>query len=186
MDGLVPRAKIVAFRGDYYRLRAPKVRNLIYPVPDPDFPFLGVHLTRMIDGTIECGPNAVFSFKREGYSRTAFSPTDAWDALTFSGTRRFFAQHWKKGWREYRRAFSKSLFLNTLRRLAPSLEPEDLAPARSGVRALALSPDGELLDDFVFLETDRAVHVLNAPSPAATACLAIGRQIAQKIVEKKQ
>ena len=186
MDGLQPRARIVAFRGDYYHLLVPKVRNLVYPVPDPDFPFLGVHFTRMTDTSVECGPNAVFSFKREGYSRTAFSLSDAWDALSFSGTRRFFAKHWKKGLREYRRAFSKKLFHQTLRRLIPSLTPDELAPARSGVRALALSPDGELLDDFVFLETERAVHVLNAPSPAATACLAIGKNIAEKILQKPE
>ncbi len=184
MDGLNPEARIVAFRGDYYRLLVPKVRHLIYPVPDPDFPFLGVHFTRMTNGETECGPNAVFSFKREGYSRSSFSFSDAWNALSFSGTRRFFAQYWQKGLREYRRAFSQKLFHKTLRRLVPSLQANELAPARSGVRALALAPNGELLDDFVFIETERSVHVLNAPSPAATAALAIGRQIAEKILNK--
>lgn len=181
MDGLKPKARIVGFRGDYYDL-APGarhlVRNLIYPVPDPQFPFLGVHFTRMVHGGVECGPNAVFTFDREGYGRTDFSLRDTAAALGYGGTWRFFGRHWRYGYMEYRRAFSKQLFLKTLQRLMPSLSAEHLVPGRSGVRAMALGPDGQMLDDFVFEQTENALHVLNAPSPAATACLAIGDTLA--------
>jgi len=176
LDGLETDLRIVPFRGDYYEL-APhartKVRNLVYPVPDPQFPFLGVHFTRMHDGSVECGPNAVFSFKREGYSKTAFRWADTAEALGFSGTWRLFARHWRYGLGEYRRAFHKPSFLAALRRLMPSLEGTDLVPGRAGVRAQALRPDGSLEDDFVLMRSRRSVHALNVPSPAATASLAI-------------
>lgn len=179
-EGLRPSARIVGFRGDYYELvpaAKHKVRNLIYPVPNPDVPFLGVHFTRMTDGRTECGPNAVFTFKREGYGKTDFNLRDSWEALTFGGTWKLFFSHMRFGIEEYRRAFSKRLFLKTLQRLIPDMQLHDLEPGRAGVRAMALGPDGAMLDDFVFEMTDHSVHVLNAPSPAATACLAIGEEI---------
>tara|TARA_R110002049_G_scaffold177901_3_gene345130 strand:- start:7412 stop:8674 length:1263 start_codon:yes stop_codon:yes gene_type:complete len=174
--------QIVGFRGDYYDLSEQgmhKVKNLIYPVPNPAFPFLGVHFTRMIEGGVECGPNAVFTFKREGYNKTDFDLKDTVDALTYMGTWRLFAKHWKFGLDEYRRAFSKALFLKTLQKLIPSLTMEDLVPGRAGVRAMALGPDGEMIDDFKIEYKDNAIHVLNAPSPAATACMAIGMDITE-------
>ena len=180
MDGLRPKLRIVPFRGDYYNLtRAArqKVRDLIYPVPRPDLPFLGVHYTRMTDGEVECGPNAVFSFAREGYSKTAFNSRDIRSALGYSGTWRLFGKHWRYGLGEYRRAFSKAAFLKQLQGLIPSLQPHDIVPGRCGIRAQALDPQGNLLDDFHFEGTDRSLHVLNAPSPAATACLAIADEI---------
>lgn len=174
--------QIVGFRGDYYDLSEQgmhKVKNLIYPVPNPAFPFLGVHFTRMIEGGVECGPNAVFTFKREGYNKTDFDLKDTVDALTYAGTWKLFAKHWKFGLDEYRRAFSKALFLKTLQKLIPSLTMEDLVPGRAGVRAMALGPDGEMIDDFKIEYKDKAIHVLNAPSPAATACMAIGMDITE-------
>lgn len=174
--------QIVGFRGDYYDLSEQgmhKVKNLIYPVPNPAFPFLGVHFTRMIEGGVECGPNAVFTFKREGYNKTDFDLKDTVDALTYAGTWKLFAKHWKFGLDEYRRAFSKALFLRTLQKLIPSLTMEDLVPGRAGVRAMALGPDGEMIDDFKIEYKDKAIHVLNAPSPAATACMAIGMDITE-------
>ena len=184
LDGLKPQIHTVPFRGDYYDLTETgksKVRNLIYPVPDPAFPFLGVHFTRMTDGTIECGPSAVFGFKREGYSRSSFSLKDTSDALGFSGTWRLFAQHWRMGLHEQRRAWSKKLFLEALQKLIPDLKPKDIVRSRSGVRAMTLKPNGEMVDDFLFLQDDRHLHVLNAPSPAATACLAIADEIVGRI-----
>ena len=172
--------KIVGFRGDYYELTDEakyKVKNLIYPVPNPAFPFLGVHFTRMTNGDTECGPNAVFTFKREGYGKTDFSFKDTGEALGYSGTWKLFMKHWKFGLDEYRRAFSKKLFLKQLQGLIPSLEMEDLKPGRSGVRAMALGKDGEIFDDFKIEYKEDVIHVLNAPSPAATACLSIGEQI---------
>lgn len=183
LDNLRPPLRIVPFRGDYYELipeaRA-KVRNLIYPLPHPTYPVLGVHLTRMVDGSVEAGPNAVFAWAREGYSRTAFSLRDAAEALAFRGTWRFFAKHWKEGLQEYRRAFSRRLFWKSLQRLVPSLRLEELVPARSGIRALALTPEGTFWDDFYFVSQPRSLHVLNAPSPAATACLALAQKIVQE------
>ena len=179
-DGANVDVKIVPFRGDYYEL-APhaknKVRHLVYPVPDPQFPFLGVHFTRMHDGSVECGPNAVFSFKREGYSKTSFDWTDTLESLGYAGTWKLFVKQWRYGLGEYERAFSKSKFLKALQRLMPDLQAEDLIPGRSGVRAQALRSDGTLVDDFVFVRGQRAIHVVNAPSPAATACLAIADKI---------
>lgn len=172
--------KIVPFRGDYYDLTEKgmhKVKNLIYPVPDPDFPFLGVHFTRMINGGVECGPNAVFSFKREGYKRSDFSFKDSYDALTYVGLWKLFSRHWRQGFKEYQRAYSKKLFLKTLQKMIPSLTMEDIQPARAGVRAQALDKDGGLVYDFKIEEKGTHFHVLNAPSPAATACLSIGKHI---------
>lgn len=183
LDGLRPPLRIVPFRGDYYELRPEsryKVRNLIYPLPHPTYPVLGVHLTRMVDGNVEAGPNAVFAWAREIYSRTGFNLRDTIEALTFEGTWRFFFRHWREGLMEYRRAFSKRLFWESLRRLVPALQIEDLVPARSGIRALALTPEGTFWDDFYFVARERSLHVLNAPSPAATAALALGRAIVQK------
>jgi L-2-hydroxyglutarate oxidase len=172
--------QIVGFRGDYYELTEQakrKVNNLIYPVPNREFPFLGVHFTRMMGGKIECGPNAVFTFKREGYSKTDFNFKDTLQALSFSGTWRLFINHWKFGLNEYKRAFSKSLFLKELQKMMPSLKIEEIIVGRSGVRAMALGNDGEVIDDFKIIQNKKNIHVLNAPSPAATACLAIGEQI---------
>lgn len=179
-EGTGTDTAIVGFRGDYYDLSEKgmsKVRNLIYPVPNPQFPFLGVHFTRMINGGVECGPNAVFVFKREGYSKTAFSLKDTAEALGYGGTWKFFAKHWRFGLDEYRGAFSKAFFLKRLQKLIPSLESDDIVPARAGVRAMALSQQGSMIDDFKIEANDNAIHVLNAPSPAATAALAIGNAI---------
>jgi len=180
-DGISLKEQVVGFRGDYYELipeAKHKVKNLIYPVPNPDFPFLGVHFTRMTDGEIECGPNAVFTFKREGYSKTDFSFRDSLDALSYSGTWRLFFQNTRFGINEYRRAFSKKLFLKTLQKLIPSLTIDDLKPGRSGVRALLLNKNGDTRDDFRIEFHHKSIHVLNAPSPAATASLSIGNYIA--------
>jgi L-2-hydroxyglutarate oxidase len=186
-DGVKLREKVVGFRGDYYELTEQakhKVKNLIYPVPNPDFPFLGVHFTRMTDGETECGPNAVFTFKREGYGKTDFSIKDTANALAYSGTWKLFFGNMKFGINEYRRAFSKKLFLKTLQTMIPSLVMEDIKPGRSGVRALLLGADGDTKDDFRIEHTSDSIHVLNAPSPAATASLAIGEYIAEMAEEK--
>ncbi|MDC3029818.1 L-2-hydroxyglutarate oxidase [Flavobacteriales bacterium] len=172
--------RIVGFRGDYYDLSEKgksKVNNLIYPVPNPEFPFLGVHFTRMVDGSIECGPNAVFTFKREGYGKTDFNLKDTFEALIYKGTWKLFFKHWRFGLNEYKRAFSKRLFLKELNRLIPSLKMDDIVVGRSGVRAMALGQDGEVFDDFKIECIENSIHVLNAPSPAATACLAIGDEV---------
>ena len=182
-DKLKLDMQIVGFRGDYYKLTdkaKSKVKKLIYPVPNPEFPFLGVHFTKMIGGDIECGPNAVFTFKREGYQKTDFSWKDTFEAISFLGTWRLFINHWKFGLNEYRRAFSKALFLKELKKMIPTLQMEDIIVGRSGVRAMALGNDGEVIDDFRIVINKNNLHVLNAPSPAATACLAIGQQIMEK------
>jgi L-2-hydroxyglutarate oxidase len=172
--------RIVPFRGEYYKLKPDRqflVRNLIYPVPDPEFPFLGVHFTRMIRGGIEAGPNAVLAFAREGYRKTDFNPRDLFDALSFPGLWRFMARHKRMCWAELRRSFSKRLFCESLQRLVPEVREDDLQTEGAGVRAQAMSPDGNLVQDFCFVNRRRALHVLNAPSPAATASLAIGAAI---------
>ncbi|MDO9274368.1 MAG: L-2-hydroxyglutarate oxidase [Lutibacter sp.] len=171
---------IVGFRGDYFELKpeaAHKINNLVYPVPDPKFPFLGVHFTRMIHGGIECGPNAVFTFKREGYKRTSFSLKDTFEALTFIGTWKLFGKHWRKGIDEYKRAFSKRLFVKELKKMMPTITENDVQPARAGVRAQAIDFDGNMIDDFKIIKHNANIHVLNAPSPAATSCLAIADEI---------
>ncbi len=185
-DGVKLKEKVVGFRGDYYVLTDSakhKIKNLIYPVPHPDFPFLGVHFTRMTNGDIECGPNAVFTFKREGYKKTDFSLRDTLDALIYKGTWKLFFQNMKFGINEYRRAFSKKLFLKTLQRLVPSLTMDDIKPGGAGVRAMLLNESGDTKDDFRIEYKDNSIHVLNAPSPAATASLAIGDNIREMAEE---
>ncbi len=187
MDGVKLKEKVVGFRGDYYELTEQahhKVKNLIYPVPNPAFPFLGVHFTRMTNGEIECGPNAVFTFKREGYGKTDFSWRDTWDALTYRGTWKLFFSNIRFGINEYRRAFSKRLFLKTLQTMIPSLTMDDINPGRAGVRAMLLGVDGDTRDDFRIEHLEDSIHVLNAPSPAATASLAIGEYVAEMAEEK--
>jgi L-2-hydroxyglutarate oxidase len=178
--------RIVPFRGEYYKIKKEReylVRNLIYPVPDPQFPFLGVHFTRLIEGGVEAGPNAVLALSREGYTWGKINIADLWDALSFSGLWRFMGQHKKMSWDEIRRSFSKELFAQALQRLVPDIRESDLAPGGAGVRAQAMSPGGELLQDFCLVERPRALHVLNAPSPGATASLAIGGEIAEYVAK---
>jgi L-2-hydroxyglutarate oxidase len=180
MAGGKPDVIIVPFRGEYYDLipqRSSLVRALIYPVPDPQFPFLGVHFTRRVNGTVDAGPNAVLAFRREGYRRTDFSPRDLASSLTFPGFWRMAAKHWRYGLDEFHRSFSKSAFVRALQRLVPELREEDLIPGGSGVRAQALRLDGTLVDDFQFVPSGRMLHVLNVPSPAATASLVIGHTV---------
>ncbi|MEP7118010.1 MAG: FAD-dependent oxidoreductase, partial [Acidobacteriota bacterium] len=185
--GVATDLVIAPFRGEYYRLaphRLSLVRNLIYPVPDPRFPFLGVHFTRMATGGVEAGPNAVMALAREGYTWSDVSAGDLAGALASRGVRRFVLRHLRTGVTEMRRSFSKRLFAATLARLVPALTADDLVPGGSGVRAMALTPEGAMADDFQFVETARMVHVLNAPSPAATACLAIGEEIASRVMTR--
>jgi (S)-2-hydroxyglutarate dehydrogenase len=177
-------ARIVPFRGEYYELapqRRSLVRGLIYPVPNPKFPFLGVHLTRMIDGSVHAGPNAVLAFKREGYCWTDVNIRDLWDSLTFPGFWRLALRNLGEGLREIHRSLSKQAFLRSLQRLVPDLQLADLRPAHAGVRAQALWPNGGLVDDFLLVRGERSVHVCNAPSPAATAALEIGKFIAAEL-----
>jgi L-2-hydroxyglutarate oxidase len=179
--------RIVPFRGEYYGIKPERqhlVRNLIYPVPDPTFPFLGVHFTRLIYGGREAGPNAVLALAREGYRKTDVKVADIWDALTFSGLWRFLAKHKRMSWDELRRSFSRRLFCESLQKLVPEIRETDLAPGGAGVRAQAMSPDGDLVQDFCLLNRPRALHVLNAPSPAATAALAIGEEIANLVARE--
>ncbi|SHE35626.1 L-2-hydroxyglutarate oxidase [Fodinibius roseus] len=180
--------RIVPFRGEYYELteeRRHLVKNLIYPVPNPSFPFLGVHFTRMIDGSIHAGPNAVLSLKREGYSKFSFDAADAWQSLSYPGLWKLAGQHWKEGFRELYRSFSKEEFVKSLQKLIPEVRAEDLVPSPAGVRAQALNPDGSLVDDFLIKYKGRSIHVCNAPSPAATASLEIGDRIAGYVMEHK-
>jgi L-2-hydroxyglutarate oxidase len=184
MAGGKPDDRIVPFRGEYYKLRpgaAHLVKNLIYPVPDPKFPFLGVHFTRLIGGGIEAGPNAVLALAREAYRKTQWSVPDMADSLSFPGFWKFLARHPRMAWDEGLRSLSRALFCRSLQRLVPDLRPGDLAPGGAGVRAQAISRDGELVQDFRLERGERALHVLNAPSPAATASLAIGRTIMQHV-----
>src|SRR5580658_3487604 len=184
LAGEARSTRIVPFRGEYFKLSpgsAHLVRNLIYPVPDPAFPFLGVHFTRLIHGGIEAGPNAILATAREGYRKTDFKFTDLADVLTYSGFWRFLRRYPSMCWYELRRSFSRKLFCRSLQRLVPEIQPDDLATGGSGVRAQAISPEGDLVQDFRFIERANALHVLNAPSPAATASLAIGAEIASMV-----
>jgi L-2-hydroxyglutarate oxidase len=186
MAGADPGIRIIPFRGEYYTLeekRRSLVRNLIYPVPDPAFPFLGVHLTRRIDGTVEAGPNAVLALKREGYSRFSFSLSDTLETLGYGGFWRLAGRFWRTGLQEYRRSFSKGLFVRDLQRLVPELRRGDMGGGGAGVRAQAVDPAGKLLDDFHIVEGEGMIHVLNAPSPAATASISIGRAVASRARE---
>lgn len=188
-SGASPTARIVPFRGEYFRLTPeaePLVQNLIYPVPDPRFPFLGVHFTRMVGGGIECGPNAVFALAREGYTWGDISPRDLTSALSWPGTWRLFARHWKTGLGETRRSLSRAAFVRALQRLVPGIRKEHLIRIPAGVRAQALTRDGALLDDFALVSQGPVLHVLNAPSPAATASFAIAQKIADQLLAKEQ
>lgn len=179
--GVKPGLQIIPFRGEYYKLipeRFNLVRNLIYPVPDPRFPFLGVHFTRMIAGGVEAGPNAVLAFKRQGYKKSSFSLPDAVQFALYPGFWAMAFKFWKMGLGEFHRSFSKKAFVKALRRLIPEIQSADLEPGGAGVRAQALEANGFLVDDFRIKEAERMVHVLNAPSPAATASISIGESIA--------
>jgi (S)-2-hydroxyglutarate dehydrogenase len=173
--------RVVPFRGEYYKIRAERqhlVRHLIYPVPDPQFPFLGVHFTRLIHGGIEAGPNAVLAFAREGYRKTDFNAGDLFDALSYGGLWKFLKRYPSMAWYELRRSFSRAIFCQSLQRLVPEIQPDDLAAGGSGVRSQVITPEGEIVQDFQLIARPNALHVLNAPSPAATASLAIGAEIA--------
>jgi L-2-hydroxyglutarate oxidase len=185
--GIRPNLKIIPFRGEYYNLVKEKeylVKNLIYPVPDPQFPFLGVHFTRMIKGGAEAGPNAVLSFKREGYKKSDFSLADIIEMISYKGFWHMASKHYRMGIKEFYRSYNKNEFVNALRKLIPEIGGKDLYPGGSGVRAQALEPDGKLVDDFRIVESENMVHVLNSPSPAATASISIGKNIAG-IAEKR-
>ena len=184
MSGENPDCLIVPFRGEYYQLKPEAqhlCRNLIYPVPDPSFPFLGVHFTRMTDGAIECGPNAVLAFAREGYRKRDVNLRDLGEALSYRGFLRLASRHWQKGMGEMWRSFSKQAFVKALRRLMPEIRASHLRTARAGVRAQAIAPDGSMVDDFVVLSSERVVNVCNAPSPAATSSLRIGTVVAEHL-----
>lgn len=187
ISGLKPGFRIIPFRGEYYKLRSGReslVRNLIYPVPDPRFPFLGVHFTRRIDGSVEAGPNAVLAFKREGYKKNDFNLRDSFDTLIFPGFRKLALRYTGTGLDEFRRSYSKKLFTRSLQRLLPSIKEDDLMQGGAGVRAQACDKDGNLIDDFLILEDERMINVCNAPSPAATASLSIGETISEKAIRK--
>jgi len=186
MMGVTSEIRIIPFRGEYFLIRKEKhnmVRGLIYPVPDPSFPFLGVHFTRVIrdDGIgVEAGPNAVFAFAREGYRFSKINLSETANALGFVGFRRLAAKYWRTGLNEMRRSLSKPLFVRSLQRMMPSIQANDLVPGGAGVRAMAIHRSGEMVDDFYIVDSPKALHVLNAPSPAATASFAIGEYIAQQ------
>ncbi len=179
--GVDPKARIIPFRGEYYELKdsaARRIRGLVYPVPDARLPFLGVHFTRRIDGQVECGPNAVLAWRREGYRKGDFSLRDAAESAAYPGLMRLAMRHWRYGLGELHRSYSKKAFAAALRIYYPELDDDDLAPAGSGVRAQAVLRDGSLVDDFLIRKGTRSLHILNAPSPAATASLAIGETVA--------
>lgn len=187
MEGGDPGTRIVPFRGEYYEIseeRSGLVRGLIYPVPDPEFPFLGVHFTRRIQGGVEAGPNAVLAFSREGYRKSQVRPRDLAETLFYPGFWRLARKYWRTGFDEMVRSFSKKAFVKALAKLVPEIRESDVKPGGSGVRAQALSPSGNLIDDFLIAERPRALHVLNAPSPAATASLAIAEEIARRYAER--
>ena len=184
LTGQDPESRIVPFRGEFYVLKPAArhlCRNLIYPVPNPSFPFLGVHFTRMVDGTVECGPNAVLAFAREGYRKRDINLYDMFESLTYSGFLRLALRYWKVGAGEMWRSISKTAFVRELKHLIPAIESDQLESAPSGVRAQAISPDGSMVDDFWIRENDRIVNVCNAPSPAATSSLNIGKLIVEKL-----
>ena len=185
--GVETGVKIVPFRGEYYELKPEKrhlVKNIIYPLPDPSFPFLNVHLTRTVEGGVEAGPNAVLGLAREGYRKTDINIKDSFEALTYPGLWRLARTYWRTGIRELVRSFSRKVFTRSLKKLVPEIEEEDLAPIEAGVRAQALAKDGELVNDFLIVDGKSSVHVLNAPSPAATAAIPIGETIAERITER--
>lgn len=185
MANLKPSAKIVPFRGEYYELVPEKrylVNTLIYPVPNPSFPFLGVHFTKMIDGSVHAGPNAVLSLKREGYKKTDFDLRDFAEVMTYPGFWKLASKHADEGLREVVRSFSKAAFVKSLQRLIPDVRSEDVIPTHAGVRAQALMDNGSLVDDFLIVNGERSIHVLNAPSPAATSSLEIGKEVASQVV----
>ena len=185
LAGEKPTGRILPFRGEYYQLRADRchlVRNLIYPVPDPKFPFLGVHFTRMIHGGVEAGPNAVLALSREGYRKTDISLPDLADSLSFPGLWKFMAKHPRMCWEETLRSHSRRLFAKSLQKLVPEIQESDLTPGGAGVRAQSISPNGELVQDFSITQRENALHLFNAPSPAATASLAIGGEIAKRVL----
>ena len=187
MFGVDPQLQIIPFRGEYYKLKKEKqylVKNLIYPVPDPQFPFLGVHFTRMINGGVEAGPNAVLAFKREGYKKTDFSFGDVLEMKLYPGFWKMASKYYKMGFHEFRRSFSKELFVKSLQKLIPEIQNDDIEVGGAGVRAQALERDGRLVDDFRIVEAERMVHVLNAPSPAATASLSIGKTISEMVINR--
>ncbi len=187
MGGVDPEAKIVPFRGEYYELTPEKrylVKGLIYPVPNPAFPFLGVHFTRMIDGSVHAGPNAVLSLKREGYKKTDFDLKDFAEVMTYPGFWKLAAKHADEGIQEIIRSFSKAAFVRSLQRLIPEVQSEDLVPTHAGVRAQALMNDGKLVDDFLIVKGQNSIHVCNAPSPAATSSLEIGKAVTEQIAEQ--
>jgi L-2-hydroxyglutarate oxidase len=188
MSGQTPAAKVVPFRGEYYELvpeRRHLCRNLIYPVPDPAFPFLGVHFTRMVDGTVECGPSAVLAFAREGYKFFDVNWPELIDTVTYPGFLKLSMKHWQKGAHELIQSLSKKVYVKAAQHLVPEVTADDFVPSPSGVRAQALRPNGELVDDFLIQETDRVVNVINAASPAATASLNIGRLIVKNYLDKR-
>lgn len=185
--GVDPKLQIIPFRGEYYQIKKEKeylVNNLIYPVPDSQFPFLGVHFTRMINGGVEAGPNAVLAFKREGYKKTDFSFRDILEMKLYPGFWKMAAKYYKMGFQEFRRSFSKELFVKSLQKLIPEIQYDDIEVGGAGVRAQALERDGKLVDDFRIVEAERMVHVLNAPSPAATASLSIGKTISEIVIKR--
>jgi len=187
LAGSASPEKIVPFRGEYFELAGEAsylCRNLIYPVPDPKFPFLGVHFTRTISGTIECGPNAVLALAREGYRKTDVSLSELMETLSYSGFRKLAFRHWRTGAGEIWRSISKAAFVKALQRLVPRITARALRPAPAGIRAQAVAPDGSLVDDFSFHETRRIVNVINAPSPGATASLTVGELIVEKLARR--
>lgn len=189
MAGSDPGASIVPFRGEYYELvpeRRHLVKSLIYPVPDMAFPFLGVHFTKMIDGSVHAGPNAVLAFKREGYRKTEMSVRDLWETVTFPGFWKMAGKNLSAGCNEMYRSFSKAAFVRSLQQLVPEVTANDLVATEAGVRAQALLPDGKLFDDFLFVDGQQSIHVCNAPSPAATASLEIGKAIANRVPELRR
>ncbi len=185
LDGLNPKVKIIPFRGEYYEIVNEKshlLNNMIYPIADPDLPFLGIHLTKTVDGRIEAGPNAVLAFSREGYSWTKFNLFETLETITYKGMIKLGRKYFKTGIDEMYRSLNKAAFVQEVKKLLPGIESEDLVQRPAGVRAQAVSDDGSLLDDFLFEEGYKSLHVLNAPSPAATASLAIGEYIASKVL----